>query len=223
MEFETKDFSLSISSLSGILTLRSRNFPETSFQTRLNATVNLLGKDLALLDKSWSILETEEPTIQEAPAGPMRLITFRLATAIKDVQLVVRCGLSMADPMAFFQLELVNESGKDLILKQINLLDIPEGQLHLGKISSKDPVFYSNGWQSWSSTGSYGLDDRQNKSMLGRFQNPMVVNPGTPQPRNRNTFTGDMYGLIGDRETEGRHGGRVSLPKGPIWQPGSLF
>ena len=201
MEFETKDFSLSISSLSGILTLRSRNFPETSFQTRLNATVNLLGKDLALLDKSWSILETEEPTIQEAPAGPMRLITFRLATAIKDVQLVVRCGLSMADPMAFFQLELVNESGKDLILKQINLLDIPEGQLHLGKISSKDPVFYSNGWQSWSSTGSYGLDDRQNKSMLGRFQNPMVVNPGTPQPRNRNTFTGDMYGLIGDRET----------------------
>jgi len=212
MEFETKDFSLSISSLSGILTLRSRNFPETSFQARLNATVNLLGKDLLLLDKSWSILETEEPTIQEAPAGPMRLITFRLATTLKDVQLIVRCGLSMADPMAFFQLQLDNQSGKELILKRLDLLDIPTGQLHLGQASAEEPVFYSNGWQSWYSTGSFILGDRQNTSILGRFQNPMVVNPGTPQPKTHNTFTGDMFGLIGDRKT------RVGLVAGFLSQ-----
>ncbi|MBG0786356.1 MAG: alpha-galactosidase [Anaerolineaceae bacterium] len=202
MEFETKDFSLSISSLSGILTLRSRNFPETSFQTRLNTTVEFLGKEQALLAKSWAILETEEPTIQEVPAGPMRLITFRLATALKGVQLVVRCGLSMADPMAFLQLELVNASEKELVLKKMDLLDIPAGQLHLGKVNPSDPVFYSNGWQSWSSTGSYGLGDQQNKSMLGRFQNPMVVNPGTPQPKKRNTFTGDLVGLVGDKKSK---------------------
>ena len=202
MEFETKDFSLSISSLSGILALRSRKFPETSFQARLNTTVNYLGKDLSLLEKSWSILETEEPTIQEAPAGPMRLITFRLASSIKNIQLIVRCGLSMADPMAFFQLELVNGSKKELTLKRLDFLDIPAGQLHLGKVNPEDPVFYSNGWQSWSSTGSFGLGDRQNTSMLRRFQNPMVVNPGTPQPKKSNIFTGDMFGLIADRQSK---------------------
>lgn len=216
MEFETKDFSLSISSLSGILTLRSRKFPETSFQTRLNTTVNFLEKDLSLLEKSWSILETEEPTIQEAPAGPMRLITFRLATTIKEVQLIVRCGLSISEPMAFFQHELVNGSQKELILKRLDLLDIPTGQLHLGKVSTQDPVFYSNGWQSWSSTGSYGLDDRQNMSILGRFQNPMVVNPGTPQPKKTNTFTGDMYGLVGDKDT------RIGLLAGFLSQKGQF-
>ena len=200
MEFETKDLSLSISSLSGNLALRSRKFPETSFQAHLNATVNFLGKDRSLLEKTWSILETEEPTIQEAPAGPMRLITFRLATTLKGVQLIVRCGLSIADPVAFFQLELVNDSQNELSLNRLDLLDIPAGQLHLGKTNPQDPVFYSNGWQSWSSTGAFGLGDRQNTSILGRFQNPMVVNPGTPQPKKSNTFTGDMFGLVADRQ-----------------------
>lgn len=202
MEFETKDFSLSFSSLSGNLTLRSRKYPVTSFQAHLNARVSTHGKELKLLEKSWSILETEEPTIQEAPAGPMRLITFRLATAIKEVQLIVRCGLSMADPIAFFQLELVNSSKHMLTLGQFDLLDIPAGQLHLGKVNPEDPVFYNNGWQSWSTTGSYRLGDQQHTSMLKRFQNPMVVNPGTPQPKKRNTFTGDMYGLVGDRQSK---------------------
>ena len=212
MEFETKDFSLSISSLSGIITLRSRKFPETSIQAHLNAMVNILGKDQSLIEKTWSILETEEPNIQEVPAGPMRLITFRLATSIKNVQLIVRCGLSIADPMAFFQLELVNDSNNELFLKHLDLLDIPAGQLHLGKSNPQDPVFYSNGWQSWSSTGSFGMGDRQNTSMLRRFQNPMVVNPGTPQPKKANTFTGDMFGVVGDRR------GQVGLLAGFLSQ-----
>ncbi len=30
----------------------------------------------------------------------------------------------------------------------------------------------------------------------------MVVNPGTPQPKKRNTFTSDMYGLVGDKQNK---------------------
>lgn len=202
MEIETKDFSLSLSSISGTLSLRSRKFPETGFQTRLNAVILDRGRQLPLLGKSWSILETDEPVIKEIAAGPVRLVTFHLATALKNVTLLVRCGLSIAEPMAYFQFELANQSKSTLTLSRLDLLDIPSGGLHLGKSHAEAPIFYSNGWQSWSSTGTFGLDDRQNTSILGRFQNPMVVNPGTPQPKKRNNFTGDMFGLVGDRAGE---------------------
>ena len=201
MEIETKDFSLSLSSISGTLSLRSRKFPETGFQTRLNAVVRDQGKRVSLLGKSWSILETEEPVIKEIGVGPVRLVTFRLATNLKGVTLLVRCGLSIAEPTAYCQVELVNQSQTTLVLDQLDLLNIPSGQLHLGKTHPENPIFYSNGWQSWSSTAAFGLNDRQNTSILGRFQNPMVVNPGTPQPKTRNSFSGDMFGLIADRDS----------------------
>ena len=201
MEIETKDFSLSLSSISGTLTLGSRAFPETAFQTRFNTEIEINGERLSLLSKSWSILETEEPTITEAVAGPMRQVIFRLGTTLKDVYLQVHCGLSIAEPTAYFRFDLVNQSQSAFALHQINLIDIPAGQLHLGKTHPDDPLFYSNGWQSWSSTSAFGLGERQNTSILGRFQNPMVVNPGTPQPKSRNTFTGDMFGLVADRQS----------------------
>lgn len=212
MEIETKDFSLSLSSISGTLSLRSRVFPETGFQTRLNAVVWEKDKQISLLGKSWSILETEEPVIKEISAGPVRLLSFRLATSLKGVTLMVRCGLSIAEPMAFCQVELVNQSQNTLILERLDLLNIPSGQLHFGKPHPQNPTFYSNGWQSWSSTAAFGLGDRQNTSILGRFQNPMVVNPGTPQPKERNSFTGDMFGLLAD------HDSRVGLLAGFLSQ-----
>ena len=212
MEIETKDFSLSLSSISGTLTLSSRIFPETAFQTHFNALIEENGQPLMLLGKSWSILETEEPAITEAVAGPMRQVVFRLATTQKDLFLRVHCGLSIAEPTAFFRFELVNQSQSAFSLVRIDLLDIPAGQLHLGQARPDDPVFYNNGWQSWSSTGAYGLGERQSTSILGRFQNPMVINPGTPQPKKRNTFTGDMFGLLADRQS------RVGLVAGFLSQ-----
>jgi alpha-galactosidase len=200
MEIETKDFSLSLSSISGTLSLRSRKFPETGFQTRLNAVVRDQGKQVSLLGKSWSILETEEPVIKELSFGPVRLLAFRLATNLKGVTLLVRCGLSIAEPLAYCQMELVNHSQSTLTLHRLDLLDIPSGQLHLGKPHPQNPIYYSNGWQSWSSTAAFSLGDRQSTSILGRFQNPMVVNPGTPQPKQRNSFTGDMFGLLADQD-----------------------
>lgn len=212
MEIETKDFSLSLSSISGTLTLNSRIFPETAFQTRFNARIERNGQPLMLLGKSWLILETEEPTITEAVAGPVRQVVFRLATTQKDLFLRVHCGLSIAEPTAFFRFELVNQSQSAFALVQIDLLDIPAGQLHLGQARPEDPVFYSSGWQSWSSTGAYGFGERQNTSILGRFQNPMVINPDTPQPKKRNSFTGDMFGLVADRQS------RVGLVAGFLSQ-----
>ncbi len=201
MEIETKDLVLSISPQTGALSLQSRVYSDTHFQARLNVNVNLDGKDHNLLGESWSVLETEEPIIHEIQMGPLRQVTFHLETTLPGVVLILRCGLSISHPFALVQMTLFNRSRENLTLNEFSLVDIQAGNLHLGNESSPGPTFYSNGWQSWSSTGTYTLGEKQNTSILGRFQNPMVVNPGTPQPKDRNHFTGDMFGVIGDRQS----------------------
>jgi alpha-galactosidase len=63
-----------------------------------------------------------------------------------------------------------------------------------------DPAFFSNGWQSWSSTGAYGWQERQRRTRLRFFTEPMRINAGTPQPRGSGLFSSDMFGIIGDRK-----------------------
>ncbi len=201
MEIETKDLVLSLSPQTGILNLQSRIFPGAHLKARLNANVYLDGKNHDLLGEPWSVLETDEPLIQEIQIGPLRQVTFRLETTLPGVELIIRCGLSISHPMALVQMSLFNRSRENLSLNQFTLLDIEAGKLYLGNDDAPEPTFYSNGWQSWSTTGTYTLGDKQNTSILRRFQNPMVVNPGTPQPKDRNHFSGDMFGVVGDRQS----------------------
>jgi alpha-galactosidase len=212
MEIETKDFQFSFAPLSGTMTLTARTSPTMQLKARIGATIEIDGKNHALLKPAWSILETEEPIIQEHSTGPIRQITIHLDTNLHGVQLVLRCGLSISQPMALIQLELRNQSRKTIKVRQLTLLDIESGDLQLGDTPTTAPTFYSNGWQSWSTTGSFILGDKQQTSMLKRLQNPMTVNPDTPQPKGRNHFTGDMFGLVGDRES------RVGLVAGFLSQ-----
>ncbi|MCB2209660.1 alpha-galactosidase [bacterium] len=212
MEIETKDLKLSFAPLSGTFSLQARSDPKASFKARISATVEVDGKEKSLLERAWSILETEEPVIREHPTGPIRQITIHLDTTLPGVQVILRCALSISQAMALIQMELQNKSSKNLRVNQLTLLDIRSGDLRLGETATTSPTFYSNGWQSWSATGSYVLGDKQQTSMLKRLQNPMTVNPGTPQPKHRNTFTGDMFGLVGDRES------RTSLVAGFLSQ-----
>ncbi len=212
MEIETKDFRFSFAPLSGTLSLNTRAGLGAQLTARIGAGVEMDGKEQSLLGSAWSILETEEPIIREHPTGPIRQVTLHLDTNLPGVQLILRCGLSISQAMALVQLELRNQGKKTVQVRQLTLLEIRNGDLHLGGQPTTSPAFYSNGWQSWSTTGAYVLGDQQPTSMLGRLQNPMTVNPGTPQPKRRNHFTGDMFGLVGDRDS------RVGLVAGFLSQ-----
>jgi len=200
MQIETQDLCLAISPEDGVLHLHSRTFTEASFHFRINASCSIKEKDFELLNQSWSILETKEPAIIETKIGPIRQVSYHVETTLSAVEFVLRLGLSLGEPLAFIQIELINGSPETLVLDRIAPLIVQPGDLHLGtRGAQQDPCFYSNGWQSWSSTGTYGLGEKQHTSILGRFQNPMVINPGTPQPKDKSHFAGDMFGILGDR------------------------
>lgn len=55
---------------------------------------------------------------------------------------------------------------------------------------------FVNGWQSWSFTGSLGIDERQPRTRLGPLSTPIFVNPRTGVPDQPGRFASDMFGIV---------------------------
>jgi len=91
-------------------------------------------------------------------------------------------------------------------------LMIKPGDLSLGSPSPEMLTFYSNGWQSWSSTGIFKQGDKQHTSIISKFQSPQIYNPSTPHHNDGVHFSGDMFGVLCDT------GSRVGLLAGFISQ-----
>jgi len=202
MEFQTEDLTLIISEEDVSFELRSNTFEETLLRSHIEVQCHAAGSTHKnLLSASLQIEQVSTQKSMSTPAGEIQGCVVTLSTELPGVRLKMNLGLSAEHSLAFVQLKIINNSDTALTFDRISPLVIQPADLKLGPASQPDPAFFSNGWQSWSSTGSYTSGDRQNSSILGPFQNPMVVNSGTPQPNRRNHFTGDMFGVLGDRST----------------------
>jgi alpha-galactosidase len=63
-----------------------------------------------------------------------------------------------------------------------------------------DLAFFSNGWQSWSFTGTLDNDQKYPLTRLGFLGSPIWYNPGTPHIKRLGHFGSDMFGVLGDRQ-----------------------
>ena len=100
--------------------------------------------------------------------------------------------------------EITNHSDRPVTIDKIILLEpakAGQGNVVMNAGSAKDLSFYSNGWQSWSSSGAYPADSRMRQSRLGILQEPMVLNPGTPRFHTRGQFASDFFGVLANRKT----------------------
>jgi alpha-galactosidase len=102
-----------------------------------------------------------------------------------------------------WRIEVANSSSSAIFIRKIVMLD--QNELEGKSISFGSPTkiedlrFYSNGWQSWSTTGAFRPGSRMRRSNLGFLQNPMVVNPDTPAFRQRGLFSSDFFSLVVDK------------------------
>ncbi len=190
---------LSIDPSTASLTFQSERSPHCKIQSRLNAAVKINGQRIDLLPPSWEILEQDEPVKRQSPSGTIAQTRLLLSTVLPGVTVTLRLGVTGDNSITILQMQIHNDSADTLILDQVTLMNTVPGSLSLGDADSNpDLTFYSHGWQSWSSTSAFRQGEKQHTSILKRFQNPMVVNPGTPQPKDRDHFTGDMFGLLAD-------------------------
>ena len=199
IDIESQEIQLTFNNKKGILHLESKLFPGVGFSSRFEILGEQNGKTVQLIQKN-TIFQAlpEEITGQESQ-------TYQLAVVptIAKTRVELTIKLPLDKNFALFQFRISNLGEKPISINKISFLDILPGDLNLGIFNEEQlPFFYSNGWQSWSYTRTYQLGEKQRFSKLGRLQNPMVLNPGTPRPRKCNQFSGDMFGVVGDHGTE---------------------
>jgi len=196
MKMENEFLALNFSEKFATFELRSKIFPETWLKSSFEIQCHCKGEDTELIEDFWSISKIEHLEAIDMGFGILEMENLRLDTEFKDVEIIIRVGLEQKQGMAFFQLKMINHGSQPIFIDQLVPLKIKEGSLSLGKSRKPDLTFYSNGWQSWSYTGTFRQGDKQHTTMIGRFQNPQIINPDTPRHKDGDHFSGDMFGLL---------------------------
>ncbi|MFZ3070945.1 MAG: alpha-galactosidase, partial [Anaerolineaceae bacterium] len=151
---------------------------------------------------SWcgdlSLIELRGPLQQSTVGGMLDLVECVYQTKTGALDLTVSLGLLRDSPLLLQKLSLTNHDNKTIFPERLILCDLNKNGIQLTPSPTIQPVFYSNGWQSWSPAGVYRHGERQQRSRLGTLSNPMIINPGTPVTRKRDHFSSDMFALIGD-------------------------
>jgi len=198
MNLENKYLRLNFSEKFAYYELQSKIFPEAQLRSSFEVTCNFEGKKHHLIDDVCSISKINQTNGYETRFGPLELIEISVETKLEDIAISIRVGLSNEEPGAFIQLEITNNSPNPIFIERLQPLIIKHGAFSLASSPSKNLTFFSNGWQSWSSTGTFKQGEKQHTSIIGKFQNPQIFNPGTPHNKDGKHFSGDMFGVLCD-------------------------
>ena len=151
-----------------------------------------MGRGLFLALSRWNEPQWLAPQTVASPHGLLKQTALTFLDA-NGVRYILTFALSEQHPLMLWKVTVRNETQNTIFLQRLVMLDAK--RYH----SKGIPAFFSNGWQSWSYTGVYGLDDRFQRTRLGPLLAPLRVNHGTPHPRSPGRFGSDMFGVIGDR------------------------
>lgn len=181
-----------------VFTLKSNQFEGTRVTAGFALTGWAGSAPLALSASPWEIEPEPNPHGSDLPLEVRHRIRINLSTTLPGVTARVHAALLAEKPLLMMKMVVRNDGDTPLHLDRLTMAQIQDGGLRLLGSLPSEPAFYSQGWQSWSSSGSCQPGSQQQKSILERFQVPMIFNPGTPRPRNGNLFSGDMFGVFGD-------------------------
>ena len=174
-----------------------------------------------LLD-NWPDFAISEDQVANSPHGPGKLICIEVVSSKEAIKSTITYFLPHDHPLLLWKLSAENQGDQPVNIESVELLSA--GYIHRGRKgpngnidfpaagrtksrtsfssrSSSHPLnlaFFSNGWQSWSRTGSYRATDQYLQTKLGFLRAPLVKNSQTPNPRRRGMFASDMFGVLGD-------------------------
>jgi alpha-galactosidase len=170
----------------------------------------------------WRNASISGPGSIDSPHGPLRQLC--ISTGVKDDELHCEIVFALPEnqPFLFWRLSVENRGDRPIQVERLDLLSVGfiypthagspgslqistkpgKGQGRPGKsptISAEELAFFSNGWQTWSYTGTYSQDARYHRTRLGPWLAPVNANAGTPRPRHPGLFISDMFAVLADR------------------------
>lgn len=134
--------------------------------------------------------------------GALKVLSLLYLEQKTGLELSVVFGMPLDKPFLFQRMRLENKSDKILYPKKFIFADVQAGGLIFSNQEPFKTAFYSNGWQSWSPTGTWQYGQRQNRSKLGPLSHPMLYNAGTPITKSKSAFSSDMFAALIDQDAE---------------------
>jgi hypothetical protein len=126
--------------------------------------------------------------------GRLNCLRITLAPHPSGLRAAVEFALAEDHPLCLWRVTLENLGPAPAWVHRITLLQTPPGATRLGPYPSQadDLGFFSNGWQSWSPTSAYHVNQAQRHTRLTPLVGPMLFNAGTPQPSRAGHYGADF-------------------------------
>ncbi len=205
-EIQNNFFQLTVSPDEGMFSLQSKRVGLASFtHGHIKVSILLGKKTIQLLSGAWEPYQLIK-TAADSIHGKLRQLEF--SVFIENHNQVIRLTFALSDeyPILLWKGTLENQSSLPVIIDKIELINLgdskdgSQSQFNSGTESLK-PVyaFYSNGWQSWSLSGTFSENQKQKHTRLKFFQDVLVQNSGTPSKRKIGIFSSDFFGVLADR------------------------
>ncbi|MBA4421358.1 MAG: hypothetical protein C0391_09445 [Anaerolinea sp.] len=118
------------------------------------------------------------------------------------VALTVEFSFLQHTPLFLLRLHLINQQDRDIHCAWLNLISpIAKSNLFF---PAKHPrlTCFSNGWQSWSYSGTYQVSQKQRISGLVNLQKAMWHNSTTPLPNHKGQFTSDFFTVVIEQSSQ---------------------
>ena len=182
----------------GTFFLESLQFPGASLR---NARYNLSfsGGDTHPTVKLESISQEDR---NDPRHGSLQVIKALYRAETVDLEWLVEFALPADQPLLLQRMEIRNHSEQIFHPDRMTFGALRTGELHFSEIRPEKTAFYSNGWQSWSPSGSWQYGEKQNRSWLKHLAHPMLYNTGTPITQKHSQFSSDMFGAIIDHKAK---------------------
>ncbi|MBI9048582.1 MAG: alpha-galactosidase [Anaerolineaceae bacterium] len=149
-----------------------------------------------------TFVKKEENVVKDSVFGKSISQTYNAESRQSNLHYVLELLIPDDEAAALWRLSVQN-SGEALQIDQLTLLEFQTGSAaglaFDGQLSKLR--FFSQGWQSWSHTASYGVKDRMMTSNLSIAQKPLCYDKSTPRYRQKGKFSGDFFGVISDQSS----------------------
>ena len=167
------------------------------------------GRTYRNLYDHWNVSLEDRFESKDDHLGKLHQHSLLIAPDEHGISYQLTFALPERYPFLIWKLLIRNNGEQSVWIDQIDMLRVGEKAQPKGPLTGRlafensspetELAFYSNGWQSWSYTATYGESDVQRRTRLGSIQSVINNNHGTTQPHSPGHFSGDLFGVIGDR------------------------
>ena len=134
--------------------------------------------------------------------GLMEVVSAVYRAETVDLEWLVEFALPANQPLLLQRMEIRNHSEQVFHPDRLTFGALRAGELNFSESRPEKTAFYSNGWQSWSPSGTWQYGQKQTRSWLKGLSTPMLYNAGTPVTKRPSEFSSDMFGAIIDHEAK---------------------